>query len=252
MKKSCKTITRMRGAMLMLTAWMLCAAILAPSALADDHGFTLSYGDRTQPRIAITVDDCTSRDKTREVLDLCEQYDIPVTFFVIGKVLEDTDQALWQDAIDLGCEIGNHTWWHKRLTGLTDKRIKAGLVDTQARLDELLGYHYPMQVMRPPYGVLSADDRLISENRIRKSIMEAGYEHAIRWDIDSQDFKAIMKRVKNGSILLFHTGSADLKCIRQLIPALLAEGYECVTLSELFDLGEIVPIPFVQDADIGA
>ena len=44
-----------------------------------------------------------------------------------------------------------------------------------------------------------------------------------------------MKDVENGSILLYHANAKDVRCLRQLIPALL-ENYECVTVSELLHL----------------
>ncbi len=40
----------------------------------------------------------------------------------------------------------------------------------------------------------------------------------------------------SGSILLFHGRQKDIRCLEQLIPWLLAEGYECVTVSTLLGL----------------
>ena len=41
---------------------------------------------------------------------------------------------------------------------------------------------------------------------------------------------------ENGSILLFHTNYEDLECLKVLIPMLLEEGYELVTVSELLGM----------------
>ena len=45
-----------------------------------------------------------------------------------------------------------------------------------------------------------------------------------------------LEEVKNGSILLFHTIQKDLNCLETIIPALKAEGWEFVTVSEMFGL----------------
>ncbi len=42
--------------------------------------------------------------------------------------------------------------------------------------------------------------------------------------------------MKNGSILLFHTQAKDIRCLEELIPRLLEDGYELVTVSEMLDM----------------
>ncbi len=47
--------------------------------------------------------------------------------------------------------------------------------------------------------------------------------------------------VQNGSILLYHARSKDIRCLKELIPRLLEQGYECVTVSELLGFDAVVP-----------
>lgn len=207
-----------------------------PSAKAVKAGFTVFNGDRTKPTIAITVDDCYSSDNVAKILDVCQQYDVPITFFVIGKALKLEDGALWQRALALGCEIGNHTWGHPRLPDLNAEQIKQSLSRTQEKLDKLLGHSYVMQVMRPPYGSLSKDPNRKSDLWVVEAIEEAGYLHAVKWDVDQTDPDEAMEDVQSGSILLYHANPEDVRCLEKLIPALLEQGYGCVTVSELLAL----------------
>lgn len=206
------------------------------SAKAVKAGYTVFNGDRTKPTIAITVDDCYDSDNVAEILDLCEQYDVPITFFVIGKALKLEDGALWQRALALGCEIGNHTWGHPCLPDLNAEQIKQSLSRTQEKLDKLLGHSYGMQVMRPPYGSLSKYPDRKSDLWVVEAIAEAGYLHAVKWDVDQTDPDEAMKDVENGSILLYHANPKDVRCLVKLIPTLLERGYSCVTVSELLAL----------------
>lgn len=213
----------------------LCLLTLSGDASAVEQGYTVFHGDRQQARIALTVDDCYNGQQVGEILDLCQRYGVPVTFFVIGSALRMDDQDLWLRALELGCEIGNHTWSHVRLPELNSRDIKRQLSRTQEKLDKVLGFHYPMQMMRPPYGTLSRDPHKKSDIWVVEAIEEAGYLHAVRWDVSQTDPEQAAGDVENGSILLYHANPKDVRCLEKLIPVLL-EQYECVTVSELLGL----------------
>ena len=216
-------------------ACLALAVFLAPifPAKAVEAGYTVFHGDREQHRVALTVDDCYNIDHVQAVIDLCREYNVPVTFFVIGKALKVKDREVWQSALDAGCEIGNHTFSHARLPDLNRDGIISQLTRTQSRLDEVLGWHYAMQVMRPPYGRLSADPSHKSDLWVVEAIEDAGYVHAVRWDVSQTDPGKALRDVQCGSILLYHANPKDIRCITRLIPDLVEAGYECVTVSEL-------------------
>ena len=216
-------------------ACLALAVFLAPifPAKAVEAGYTVFHGDREQHRVALTVDDCYNIDHVQAVIDLCREYNVPVTFFVIGKALKVKDREVWQAALDAGCEIGNHTFSHARLPDLNRDGIISQLTRTQSRLDEVLGWHYAMQVMRPPYGRLSADPSHKSDLWVVEAIEDARYVHAVRWDVSQTDSGKALRDVQCGSILLYHANPKDIRCLTRLIPDLVEAGYECVTVSDL-------------------
>lgn len=242
-----RSVSRHFLSVLLLLAMLLSPA-LGSAGTTVPEGFTVFHGDRDVPQIALSVDDCYSREHVTEILDLCEEYNIPVTFFVVGKALKTADQDLWQRALDLGCEIGNHTWAHSSLPTLNREKVKKTLTRTQEQLDKVLGYHYPMQLMRPPYGNLSSKKGKKSDMWVVESIYKAGYVHAVRWDVDTTDAKKALKNTQNGSILLFHANAKDVRCLTKLIPNLLDKGFECLTLSTLLGLEDPVPEDAQTDA----
>ena len=212
---------------------LLVLCLLTPSALAAGKGYTVRNGDRDTPSVALTIDDCINMDQVQRAVELCRQYNVQVTFFVVGKSLRTQDRQLWQDALDAGCEIGNHTWSHSMLPALSTDLIHYEMKQTQVKLDEVLGYHYPMQVMRPPWGKLTQRQNAISDKRVVDAIEAEGYLHAVKWDVSQTDAEKALKKVRNGSILLYHANQKDLDCLETLIPALLEQGYACVTVSQL-------------------
>lgn len=201
--------------------------ILMPSVNAD-AAKVVRNGNRNEKKVAITVDDCYDRTHIASAVALCQQYGVPITFFPIGKALKYADGPLWQSALDAGCEIGNHTWGHNTLTYLSAREIRFQMLRIQEKVDAMLGYHYPMQVMRPPAGK--------TNSKVLQAIGKAGYSYAVKWDVSQTDFQCIQKEIQNGSILLFHGRQKDLQCLEQLIPWLLEQGYECVTVSELLEM----------------
>ena len=113
----------------------------------------------------------------------------------------------------------------------------------------MLGWHYEMQVMRPPYGSLSTDPNRKSDTWVITAIEQAGYLHAVRWDVSQTDPKKAVWDVQNGSILLYHANPKDIQCLEELIPVLLEKGFQPVTVSDLLDLG-MPAIP--EDVDLSA
>ncbi|MBQ8536979.1 MAG: polysaccharide deacetylase family protein [Clostridia bacterium] len=206
-------------------ALFLCL-LLPFSALSES--ITARHGDRASPQIAITIDDCYDRNQILAAIELCEKHQIPVTFFPVGSALKFADGPLWQRALDAGCEIGNHTWSHKQLTELSPSSIRYQLLRTQQKVDEMLGYHYPMQVLRPPYGA--------TNGKVAQAAKGAGYLKVALWDVSQTNAAKALKDVQKGSLLLYHARAKDIKCLKTLIPQLLEKGYECVTVSELLGL----------------
>lgn len=217
---------------------LVCFALvlsLLPAALAAPEGFTVRHGARDTPRIALTVDDCYDTAYVLSVVELCEEYGVAVTFFPVGSALKYADSSLWQRALDAGCEIGNHTWNHWDLTECEPKMIDFQLLRVQQKLDETLGCHYPMQVMRPPFGQ--------SNLKVSNAAFALGYRHIVKWDIDRTDADKAFSAVQNGSVLLFHARAKDVRCLKTLVPRLIAQGYACVTVSELLGLEAVAVSP---------
>ena len=222
-----------KGVLMILT---LCL-ITVHGALAD--AITVRHGDRALPRIAVTVDDCYDSKHILSVIELCEEYQVPVTFFPIGKALKFKDAALWQRALDAGCQIGNHSWGHTNLTRLSTRDIRYQMLRTQQKIDEMLGYHYPLQVMRPLMGV--------TNQKVEEAVGSVGYLAVIRWDVSETDAKKALKDVRNGSILLYHANPRDIRCLKTLIPQLIQKGFECVTVSDLLGFPPVETENWIYD-----
>ena len=151
--------------------------------------------------------------------------------------------------LDAGCEIGTHTTRHTKLGNRDYWTIIASLGLAQQALDETLGYHYQIRWLRPPYGHVD-DGKKLKRQQVIKAVKHYGYNNVIHWDVsETVDLKKALKSIQNGSILLFHSKKKDTLFMEKLIPELLEQGYELVTVSELFgfDPPEISDELYVYD-----
>ena len=194
-------------------------------------------GDENVNKISISIDDCWEMSLITKYLDICAEYGVRTTLFPVGRAIKAEYADIWKRAVEEGHEIGNHTYSHPKLTDLSQAKVIEELQKMEKRLNDVLGFEYDIQLMRPPYGVTNGSNM--------NALEKAGYQYAVKWDVlmpvAAKDPAAtVAKGVSNGSIILFHALKEDIACIADLIPLLLDAGYEIVPISEL--LG-IAPAP---------
>ena len=95
---------------------------------------------------------------------------------------------------------------------------------------------YITHILRPPYGSTSKN--------VRKACKQAEVA-SFRWSIDTLDWKTkstkkivntVKTQVEDGAIILFHDRlDATVNAIKELIPWLLEQGYDLVTVTELIE-----------------
>ena len=190
--------------------------------------------DPERPMLALTFDDGPS-EITAQLLDLLARHQVPATFFMIGRQVAEYSGAVAR-MVEQGCEVASHTWNHPNLSRQTDAVIEEQLTRT-AEAIELASGVYP-NLLRPPYGEADAEVKAVAE---RMGI------YLINWSIDTVDWKSrdaqavyehIMEKAKDGQIILCHDLYAStFEAMELAIPALLAEGYQFVTVSELLGIG---------------
>lgn len=219
-----------------LFSLMMALLLCASCALAEiPDTYVVRNGDREDNKIAITVDDGWEIDMIRQIHDLSVELDFPITWFMVGTQFRHEDKEMWEEILAHGSEIGNHTWKHSRLLKFS---ISNGHTQTrlmQERVDEVLGYHYPLRLMRPPYGEYKNKDK-----NFLNVFKQYGVEKVVLWDVSQTDPHKAFKDTQNGSILLYHTRQTDYECLKVLVPMLKEAGYELVTVSELLGLEPLV------------
>jgi peptidoglycan-N-acetylglucosamine deacetylase len=200
---------------------------------------TIWAGPADKKAVALTFDDGPSPIYTPQILTLLKQYGAHGTFFVMGHKVEENPELV-QALLKAGNEVGNHSFSHPRMTEADQASRERELERTSLDLD-LVGCPPASRLFRPPYSAW--DDRL-------KSYMAHTGRHMVMWSLDSGDWRGlaapaiiqnVLGRVKNGDIIIFHDcceqARADrhptVEALKIILPALQAQGYRMVTVSEL-------------------
>ena len=231
-----------------ILALLLCLCALAGPVCASGEenpldSFTLKHGSRESKKVAITVDDCykTATEWIEADVELCKQYGIHMTFFPLYKTgcLFPEYRELWQSVLDAGCEIGCHGYQHLHLGSFDYWTLVKRLGMWQEKLDETLGYHYETRWIRGPGGSIE-NGRKLSKDQVVSALKRYGYQHIVHWEVsETIDMEKALKKIQNGSIMLFHSKKKDTRFLERLIPELQDRGFEMVTLSELFDMDPV-------------
>lgn len=253
---------------LSVVALMLCALFVFSSCKTDGNvdepesstnevGEVIDVGGQenqtvtepsTQPRpsteklIALTYDDGPNPSTTNRILNTLKKNNSVATFFIVGNRIDSGADSI-RRAVDMGCEIANHTYSHKYLNEISASERSSQISRVNDEIKEKFGVE--VELLRAPGGKY-------------KGVTDKVGMPLIQWSIDTNDWRHkdvsskprseeqrqkemddivdhVMSNVKSGDIILMHDiydFTADLSEI--LIPKLVKEGYKLVTVSEMY------------------
>ena len=219
-----------------MIALCLCIGLLTGSPVYRNDSARQIYccAPNSEKKIALTFDDGPHPEYTLRILSILKEYGVKATFFTIGENVSYYPAAFDQ-ILQSGHEIGNHTYSHPHMQGQNQNDLA-----TEIRNTEQLLTHRGAQstsLFRPPEGVCS--------DTVCQTAKEMGYS-IILWTVDTGDWRHtpadtiaenVLNNVKSGDIILFHDyiseNSPTPDALRILLPALLEKGYQFVTVSEL-------------------
>ncbi len=222
----------------LLVCVVLAVSVIPPvqgSGLSEKPEYVYSSHMNDGNKIALTFDDGPHPVYTPIILDILKEYDVHATFFLIGENAE-RNPDLVRRILREGHEIGNHTYLHKNLREHTPGCIYEEISMAEEAILRIADQR--TKLLRPPGGLY---DKQVCETARRLD-----YD-IILWTVDTLDWthptsKEIVEKVESsvqcGDIILCHdfiggAPSPTPDAIKRIIPDLLGQGYEFVSVSEL-------------------
>lgn len=187
-----------------------------------------SDGERERRQIALTFDDGPHPKYTKLLLDGLAQRGVVATFFVVGKNIPGNEELILRMEQE-GHLIGNHTYDHVKISDLSAGQACEQVERTSALVREITGKD--TEFIRPPFGEWNKG-------------MECSFTMIpVLWSIDPLDWttqntalirERILKEVQEGDIILMHDYyQSSVDAALDVVDALLAQGYEFVTVDRL-------------------
>ena len=203
----------------------------AAEASSENSSLVMSNGrqlDLTKPMVALTYDDGPDSAKGNRIMDILEQYNGRATFFLVGnRVAKNAAEV--QRMVKDGMEVANHSYDHSYYNKLGAEAIRAEISKCNEAIAAVSGV--TPTLCRLPGGNITAT--------VRANVSMP----MIYWSIDTLDWKtksaqktaeAVVGKVKDGDIVLMHEiWASTVEAQATIIPALVQQGFQLVTVSEL-------------------
>lgn len=189
--------------------------------------------------IALTFDDGPNTVTTPQVLGKLAKYGIVASFFLVGDSISDESAAVAKRAFEMGCEINNHSKSHAAFPQLSGEQMKAEIEFTNERIIGITGA--APAFFRPPYIAVSEE---MFDYIDLPFIAGVGAEDWLDEVSAEERAQRILAQAKDGTIILLHDSEGNFRTVDALdsiIPALLEQGYEFVTVTDLFKAKGITP-----------
>ncbi len=159
--------------------------------------------------VYLTFDDGPIPETTPYIIEALKKYGVKATFFCVGENVKKHPE-LYTYIIEEGHFVGNHTFNHL-------KGWKTPLDIYMDNVNECAGY-VSSNLFRPPYGKFT----LAQYNVLKKKYK------LILWDVLTPDydvnvssrqcFEIVKKKIRPGSILVFHDNIKAKNKLSELLP----------------------------------
>ena len=212
----------------------LAQLLITPEPTPTAEGFIpiFTNAETDENIIAITVDDCFQAENLKKIVQTAIDVGGKLTIFPIGEnAIKESQSETLRYAWENGFELENHTYTHSGLYNSSPERLAEQVFMQQMALSSILGVEYHCHFLRPKGGDARRDQRM------QMYAQQMGYYGIAHWSCagSTSSDKEIAAALKPGAIYLFHTTNNDWDKLERFIPWAVQQGYQLVTLNEMFD-----------------
>jgi len=199
------------------------------------------YG-KSPGKVVLSFDDGPDERYTPRILDILSHEHVPAVFFLIGENAVN-NIPLVKRMYNEGYEIGNHTFTHPNIAGVSMARAQLELNSTRLLIESITGHSTIL--FRAPY---NADSEPETMQELEPVALAKGDNYlTIGESIDPNDwekgvtadtiFSRIVQQEHLGSIILLHDAGGNREATIAALPAIIkyfkSKGYTFTTVADL-------------------
>jgi len=202
------------------------------SKAATTDNIDVSWIDPSKKLVAFAFDDGpVANSSSNKILNALKTNNCHATFFYIGRQINGSTRSEISTANNQGCEVANHTYTHPYLTNMSSNQIKDEVNKTANELKSITGKSEFL--LRPPY---LATNQTVSSS-VGCPMITCSLDTG---DWNNGNYNSVLNKIKSakdGDILLMHENyDFTASAVESAIPYLKQQGFEIVSVSELFKM----------------
>jgi peptidoglycan/xylan/chitin deacetylase (PgdA/CDA1 family) len=215
----------------------------SPGGSTAGASLVRSHGPRSSGQVALTFDMGGRLDPALDIMNWLIANEVKATIFPTGQMgatpIGKQVLALVKAHPELFA-LGNHTFDHPDLTGLSAAQVRSELTRAESIIAPLAG-RSTKPFFRPPYGAQNGS--------VLAAAGAAGWRYTVMWDVDTIDWRPtsdggptaddiaakVVSRAQGGSIVLMHLGGYNtLAALPGVLHGVTELGLEPVKLDAWF------------------
>lgn len=192
-------------------------------------------GDADKKVIYLTFDCGYENGNTPAILKALKKHKAKATFFTVGHFLKENNDLVKQ-IVKEGHTIGNHTYNHPDVTGMSCEKFKSEIAQVEELYKEITGKQM-IKYYRPPQGKYNVENLKMAQSLGYKTFFwSLAY---VDWNVDAQPtkeeaFDKLLSRIHPGAVVLLHnTSKTNGEILDELLTKWEDMGYTFGKLSEL-------------------
>ena len=168
--------------------------------------------DKDERAVYLTFDDGPIPQATPFILDTLRAFAAHATFFMVGDNVRKYPY-LFQQILDEGHQVGNHTFNH--LGGL--KHLTKTYIENTQKANQLIGAH----LFRPPHGWMRPPQYYFLRQKYQIVMWDLVTRDYSKWLTAEDVVNNVKNYTRNGSIITFHDSLKSIDKLKTALPASL-------------------------------
>ena len=201
------------------------------TASANERLLPIYKVDTEEKKVALTMNCAWNADDIDKILEILEENNVKITFFMVGDWIEKYPEAV-KKVYDAGHEIGTHSDTHPHVNNLSYEENIKQLENSNDKIEKITGSR--TNLYRTPYGEYN--------QTVIKAAQDNGY-YIIQWSLDTLDYTGltgeemwnrIKDKIGTGDIILMHNGTEHTAdSLDKMIKNIKEKNLEVVKISEM-------------------
>lgn len=219
---------------LIISAVTVHGTVKSVSVSVSKRSLPIYSVETSEKKVSMGFNCAWDNEDIPQLIQILDEYGVKASFFVSGSWCVKYPESV-KALYDTGHEIGSHSNTHADLAKLGRDAILDEITLCNEKIKAIIGID--VKLFRMPSG---------SYNNLVIDTVKSQGMYPIQWDVDSVDYnnptpgqmkERIIGGLRNGSIMLFHSGAKNTpEALPAIIDEIKAQGYEIVPVSELIYL----------------